>query len=91
MYYIIFQVWDSSSDAMITFQGDNLADDMAYIVENDVLVHSILQEIEKHPNIVVQNNSKIDAVQLTNENENLGYVTLKSGEKYSCNLMVSRF
>lgn len=76
---------------MITFQGDNLADDMAYIVENDVLVHSVLQEIAKHPKIELQNNSKIDDVQLANDVDTLGYVTLKTGEQYSCNLMVSIF
>lgn len=74
---------------MITFQGDALTDDMAYIVENDVLVHSVLQEIEKHPNIVMQNNSKIETVQLADEAHNLGLVTLKTGEQYSCSLMVS--
>lgn len=64
---------------------------MAYIVENDVLVHSILQEIEKHPNIVLKNNSKIEAVQVATESADLGYVTLKTGEQYSCSLMVSFF
>lgn len=74
---------------MITFQGDTLADDMAYIVENDILVHSVLQEIKKLPNIVLQNNSKIDAVQLATDANHLGYVTLKTGEQFSCSLMVS--
>lgn len=75
---------------MIKFQGDSIVDDMAFIVENDVLVHSLLQQIKKHDNITLQNGSKIEAVQLATATQNLGYVTLQTGEEYSCNLMVSR-
>uniref|UniRef100_H3BGA2 Ubiquinone biosynthesis monooxygenase COQ6, mitochondrial n=1 Tax=Latimeria chalumnae TaxID=7897 RepID=H3BGA2_LATCH len=39
------QVWDACSDAMITFDKDNL-DDMGYIVENDVILAALTKQLE---------------------------------------------
>lgn len=82
-------MWDGVSDACITFAHDQ---NISYIVENDVLVHGILEEMKKNTNITLTNSSKIKEVHLA-QNENSangsGSVILQSGEKYSCDLLVS--
>lgn len=64
-------------------------DEVAYIVENDVLIHAILKEIEKNSNIEIKNNSKIEKVRLQRDGYVNGTVHLKSGEEYSSELLVS--
>uniref|UniRef100_A0A8C3YR09 Ubiquinone biosynthesis monooxygenase COQ6, mitochondrial n=1 Tax=Catagonus wagneri TaxID=51154 RepID=A0A8C3YR09_9CETA len=39
------QVWDACSEALITFDKDNL-DDMGYIVENDVVMQALSKQLE---------------------------------------------
>ncbi|NWX81604.1 COQ6 monooxygenase, partial [Nothoprocta pentlandii] len=39
------QVWDACSEAMITFEKDNL-DDMGYIVENDVIMAALTKQLD---------------------------------------------
>lgn len=73
---------------MITFNHDNFIGDVAYIVENDVLVHSILKELEPFENITVKNDAKIDKVQLERDGVTYGKVQLTSGEDFSAELLV---
>uniref|UniRef100_A0A8C8FUE6 FAD-binding domain-containing protein n=1 Tax=Oncorhynchus tshawytscha TaxID=74940 RepID=A0A8C8FUE6_ONCTS len=40
------QVWDACSDALITFDKENLQDEMAYIVENDIIVAALTKQLE---------------------------------------------
>lgn len=61
---------------------------MACIVENDVLVHAILKELEASSNVTIQNNSRIERVLLPKDGYQHGSVTLSTGENYSCDLMV---
>ncbi|KAG7466425.1 hypothetical protein MATL_G00164600 [Megalops atlanticus] len=44
--YQRMQVWDACSDALITFDKENLEDEMAYIVENDVIVAALTKQLE---------------------------------------------
>lgn len=39
------QVWESCSDALITYHQSQMQDDVAYVVENDVLVSALLKRI----------------------------------------------
>lgn len=64
-------------------------EEVAYIVENDVLIHAILKEIEKCNQIEIKNNSKIEKVRLQRDGFANGLVYLKSGEVYSSELVVS--
>ncbi|KAK2146066.1 hypothetical protein LSH36_635g01022 [Paralvinella palmiformis] len=41
------QVWESCSDGIITFSQDQLTDNLAYIVENDVILAAVMQQLEK--------------------------------------------
>ncbi|XP_052009240.1 ubiquinone biosynthesis monooxygenase COQ6, mitochondrial isoform X2 [Xyrauchen texanus] len=58
--YNKMQVWDACSDALITFDKENLQDEMAYIIENDVIVASLtkqLQTLSEH--VEVQYRTKV--------------------------------
>ncbi|KAJ8308019.1 hypothetical protein KUTeg_012893 [Tegillarca granosa] len=41
------QVWESCSDALITFNDENLVDDIAYVVENDVIQEALRRQLSK--------------------------------------------
>uniref|UniRef100_A0A673Z6P7 Coenzyme Q6 monooxygenase n=1 Tax=Salmo trutta TaxID=8032 RepID=A0A673Z6P7_SALTR len=44
--YQKMQVWDACSDALITFDKENLQDEMAYIVENDIIVAVLTKQLD---------------------------------------------
>nr|XP_046163637.1 ubiquinone biosynthesis monooxygenase COQ6, mitochondrial-like isoform X2 [Oncorhynchus gorbuscha] len=44
--YQKMQVWDACSDALITFDKENLQGEMAYIVENDIIVAALTKQLE---------------------------------------------
>lgn len=45
----LLQVWDACSDALITFDKENFEDEMAYIVENDVVVAALTRQLDSLP------------------------------------------
>ncbi|KAJ8290479.1 hypothetical protein GJAV_G00013370 [Gymnothorax javanicus] len=58
--YQRMQVWDACSDALITFDKENLEDEMAYIVENDVIVSALTKQLETLPDHVkIQYRSRV--------------------------------
>lgn len=85
-----FQVWDGTTDALITFNRDNFEGDVAFIVENDVLLYAIEREIAKNPNVTIRNESKIENVRLSCDGRPHNEVVLKSGEIITSELLVSK-
>lgn len=79
------QVWDACSDAFISFTN---TDNVAFIVENDLLLEAVYNKLKKVSNVTIKNNAKIVSVELADAHNSVGTMTLKSGETYSCNLMV---
>ncbi|KAJ0009046.1 hypothetical protein NQD34_016461 [Periophthalmus magnuspinnatus] len=58
--YKKMQVWDACSDALIIFDKDNLEDEMAYIVENDVVVAALTKQLDSlSDNVQVKYRSKV--------------------------------
>ncbi|KAG7238560.1 hypothetical protein INR49_030833 [Caranx melampygus] len=58
--YKRMQVWDACSDALITFDKDNLQDEMAYIVENDIVVAALTKQLDcLSDNVQVKYRSKV--------------------------------
>lgn len=84
------QVWESFSDALITFGHANPADTVAYIVENDVILHAILKELEHATNITIKNEAKIESVLLERDGAANGSVQLKTGETFTADLLVNK-
>lgn len=48
-----FQVWDACSDALITFQKDEMTEDLCYIVENNLITDSLKTLMHKKHNSVI--------------------------------------
>lgn len=90
-----FQVWDACSDALISFSSSEvLDDDLAYIVENDLLLNAINQELSANTNNVdVVYGAKIAEYQLhrtdNRGNDPESLVKMSNGDVYACNLLVS--
>lgn len=58
--YKRMQVWDSCSDALIAFDKENLQDEMAYIVENDIVVAALTKQLDSlSDNVQVKYRSKV--------------------------------
>lgn len=51
------QVWDSCSDSIITFNNDDLNDNLAYIVENDVILEAVKRSLPKSHNLNIKYNT----------------------------------
>ncbi|KAL7298584.1 hypothetical protein TKK_0008355 [Trichogramma kaykai] len=83
------QVWDACSDAMITFNEDHLEDDLAYIVENDLLLHAVDTILSGKNSVKVINNAKIDDIILSNTTGADSRLHLESGESFRTKLLVS--
>ncbi|KDR03814.1 Ubiquinone biosynthesis monooxygenase COQ6, partial [Zootermopsis nevadensis] len=85
------QVWEACSDAMITFSHDDMAEDIAYIVENDVLLAAVNKEVkELTENLTVMHESKIKGYELP---QCYGTtcdvrVHLENGPSYVCSLLI---
>ncbi|XP_077300188.1 ubiquinone biosynthesis protein COQ6, mitochondrial [Arctopsyche grandis] len=87
------QVWDACSEAMITFNHDNLQKDVAYIVENDVLLYAVNEELNSADNcnqIEIIHNSKITDYELPGLRQGVqnSLVKMDNGETYSCKLLL---
>ncbi|XP_028294242.1 ubiquinone biosynthesis monooxygenase COQ6, mitochondrial [Gouania willdenowi] len=58
--YKKMQVWDACSDALIIFDKENLQDEMAYIVENDIVVAAITKQLDSlTDNVEVKYRTKV--------------------------------
>ena len=82
------QVWDAVSAAAITFTNDDY-DDVAYVVENNLLVISVNDELKRVPNVEVLNEAKIKSCLLPTGDEGKAGITLENGTEFSCDLLVS--
>ncbi|XP_026477780.1 ubiquinone biosynthesis monooxygenase COQ6, mitochondrial-like [Ctenocephalides felis] len=62
------QVWDACSDASINF-NDNMQNDIAFIIENDEILHALYSSFEETPktNITILNKAKVKNLKLAKE------------------------
>ncbi|RVE47476.1 hypothetical protein evm_007887 [Chilo suppressalis] len=90
------QVWDACSDALISFSSsDILDDDIAYIVENDLLLHAVNTELASTEieNLKIVYGAKISDYQLSksdNKTATENIVKMSNGDVYACELLVSK-
>ncbi|XP_013400796.1 ubiquinone biosynthesis monooxygenase COQ6, mitochondrial [Lingula anatina] len=89
------QVWDACSDAFITLNHDDMTDDVAYIVENDVILAAIMKQFDKiKHNVTVMYNSKAEMYTFPSQiqdgvQENLWIkVHLPDGETFQTKLLI---
>ena len=77
---------------MITFSHDDMVEDIAYIVENDVLLAAVNREIQELAgNLTVIHEAKIKGYELPQHSGKTSDVQihLENGSCYSCSLLVS--
>lgn len=84
------QVWDALSEAMITFDNDDLLETVAYVVENDTLLGAVGKEVVK-TNVQVVNEAKVKSYVLPRDSGSFTKVNLENGNNYTCKLLVSDF
>lgn len=82
------QIWDASSDASITFNHEQFSSDIAYIVENDLILHAIYKELECCNKIEIKSSSKVENVDLPRNGCHNSNIQLNDGEVISCNLLI---
>jgi hypothetical protein len=85
-------VWEACSDAMITFSHDAMVEDIAYIVENDVLLAAVNREVQElTENLTVIHEAKIKGYELPQRYGTTCDVRvhLENGSSYVCSLLVS--
>ncbi|XP_053613898.1 ubiquinone biosynthesis monooxygenase COQ6, mitochondrial [Plodia interpunctella] len=85
------QVWDACSDALISFtSSDMMGDDIAYIVENDLLLHAVNTELTSPSvkNVQIVYGAKISGYKLTRETSDCNIVKLDNGDTYLCDLLI---
>ncbi|GBN34834.1 Ubiquinone biosynthesis monooxygenase COQ6, mitochondrial [Araneus ventricosus] len=82
-------VWESCSDARISFQHDGMHDDIAYIVENDVILNSLWSTINGLADKVhVLRGMKATEVSLPSNETDLVTVELQNGVPLKTKLLV---
>ena len=81
------QVWDASSNAFISFEKNQ--EPIAHVVENDLVLDSVYKSLTSLPNVHVQYDSRIENIRLPATETDTASVFLKSGEQFTCNLLVS--
>jgi len=82
-------VWDACSDAALTFGKPDLSEDIAYIVENDLVVDSLTREVKKltgRVDIVYQ--TKVSQYNLPSSESSQAIVVLDNGSEISTELMI---
>lgn len=87
-------MWDACSDALISFSSsDILDDDVAYIVENDVLLEAVNKELKSSAikNVDIVYGARITGYELCKANADLkpNIVKMSNGDSYTCDLLVS--
>uniref|UniRef100_A0A3Q3A1P8 Coenzyme Q6, monooxygenase n=1 Tax=Kryptolebias marmoratus TaxID=37003 RepID=A0A3Q3A1P8_KRYMA len=87
-------VWDACSDALITFDKEDLLDEMAYIVENDIVVTAITKQLDTlSDNVQVKYKSKVVKYtwpMLHHAADSIPWVqvTLANGETHQTKLLI---
>jgi len=83
------QVWESNTDALIQFQHDNFASDVACIIENDLILDAVYALAKESPNVEILNKARIQCVRLPRDsNSNHSELQLEDGRNFSCDLLI---
>lgn len=75
---------------MITFDENHLSKELAYIVENDLLLHAINKQLSEKKNVTVVYESKVANVKFSKTLNEFTTVQLQSGKQYRTRLLVSK-
>lgn len=66
-----------------------MSDELAYIVENDSLLHAVDKQLSQKENVTVVYNSKVADIKLPKTPTEYATIQLQSGKQYKARLLVS--
>lgn len=73
---------------MIVFNEDYLTEEIAYIVENDLLLHAVNKQLADKENVNIIYNSKVENIKLPKTQEEDAVIQLQDGTKYKSKLLI---
>ncbi|XP_055544998.1 ubiquinone biosynthesis monooxygenase COQ6, mitochondrial [Wyeomyia smithii] len=82
------QVWDACSDALITFNYDDLSDNISWIVENDVLLASVYRQLETVSSVEIRYSTRMEECRLIRDGADMSTVRLANGNRLKCELLI---
>ncbi|XP_039430572.1 ubiquinone biosynthesis monooxygenase COQ6, mitochondrial [Culex pipiens pallens] len=82
------QVWDACSDAQITFNYDDLAENISWIVENDVLLASVYRQLETVKSVEIRYGARMESCSLMRDGADASTVQLSNGGRIKCELLI---
>ena len=88
MFIFSIQIWDSCSDAAISFGKASSTGKLAYIVENDLIQESLAHETSGCKNVEVMYGSKVVNYQLPKHSDDETIITLEDGSCITASLLV---
>ena len=75
---------------MITFNEDYLSNEIAYIVENDLLLHAVDKQLAEKNAVHVVYNAKVENIALPEAPGKDSSITLQNGGNFGTKLLVSQ-
>lgn len=84
------QIWDACSDAMITFNEDYLANEIAYIVENDLVLHAVDKQLKEKSSVEVIYNAQVEDITLPAARGDDTLIKLQNGKQFKAKLLVKQ-
>ena len=76
---------------MITFNEDQLSEELAYIVENDLLIHAVSTQLAQKESVKIINEVKVENISLASSTVNSeSIIQIEGGNTIKTNLLVSK-
>lgn len=73
---------------MITFNEDHLSEELAYVVENDLLLHAVRTQLSEKNSVQVIHNANVEDICLPGTSGNFSDIKLQNGEHFKTRLLV---
>ncbi|KAL7634816.1 UNVERIFIED_CONTAM: hypothetical protein RMT77_015193 [Armadillidium vulgare] len=80
------QVWESCTEALITFEEEETGEPIAHIVENDVILHALKDKVPD--NVEVWYGSQVSGYELPSSNDDKPVVNLSDGKRIVTDLLI---
>ena len=76
----LLKIWESCSNSLITFNHEDMSEQMAYVVENDIILEAITRRLERlSDRVEVLYNTRVQSIDIPSaaSTQNNTWVTLK--------------
>lgn len=75
---------------MITFNEDYLANEIAYIVENDLVLHAVDKQLKEKSSVEVIYNAQVEDITLPAARGDDTLIKLQNGKQFKAKLLVKQ-